>query len=212
MRKLYEIFRYAALDQNGALSQLLGMFPVIVLATSLKNGLVMGVFITLVLVLTSLTLSLLRNVLTESTRLCVSVLLIATESCALGLLMQGFFPSLFSGMQIFFEFLCVVGIIFARGEMYARFQAPKKALADALGTGAGFSAVLVILGFVRELLGGGTLFAGTPLSVSLPLIKPMAVFLHPAGGLILTGFLAALFHKKRKKMVANIENREEKDQ
>lgn len=210
MKKLFEIFRYAALDQNGILVQLLGMYPAVVLATSARDGFVMGFFVSLVLFLTSFFLSLLRNHLTEGVRLCIAVLLIATESTVLGLLMQAFFPSLFSRFQIFFEMLCVTGIIFARGEMYARFQTPKKAVADALGTGIGFAAVLVVIGFFRELVGSGTLFSGTPLQITLPFIKPMSFFLHPAGGLILIGFLVAIFHCLRRKNETNPEKKEDK--
>ncbi len=203
MKRLFATLRYAALDQNGILVQLLGLFPAVVLSTRGKDGLIMGLFITLVLIFTSFFTSLFRKAFTDGIRLLVIVLISSTVSTVLSLVTKALLPTLFSQMQIFFEMLCVTGIIFARSEIYARFKPAAKSVFDALGTGIGVTAVLFILGLLREFFGAGTLFSGTPLQIKISLLPKMDLFLRPAGGLLMLGVLVAIFrviNEKIKKM------------
>lgn len=208
MKKFLSLLRYSALDQNALLVQLLGLYPAVVLTTSGKGGFIMGFFVTLVLILTGCFMSLLRPLLSEHTRLCVAMLLIATESTALSLLAQAYFPGLFSKYSVFFEMLCVCSIILARSETFSRHAPLVKSFWDALGTGVGYTAVLFILGLTREFLGAGTLFSSTPFAIQFSFFSPIKVFLHPAGSLLLLGFLTAAFQSIRRKNEAAKEKKE----
>ena len=199
MKNLLNIFRFASLDQNGILIQLLGLYPAVVLCVSGKEGLVMGFFVTLLLLVTCFLFSLIRPLVSENVRLIVLALLVGTQCAALSLFVKAYFPAFFSAHQIFFEMLCVTGLVFARGDTYARFNSPIKSLFDALGTGVGYTAVLILLGLIREFFGAGTLFDGTFLKVSFSLFPPMGVLIQPAGGLILLGFFVALYQAMRRK-------------
>ena len=206
MKKLFSIFRYAALDQNGIVVQLLGLYPAVVLATSGKEGLIMGLFITLLLSVSGFLFSLFRHLMTEGVRLCVLALIVGTQCAAISLFMKAYFPTFFSTHQIFFEMLCVTGLVFARGESFTRYHNAVKSFADSFGTGIGYTAILFVLGLLREFLGQGTLFTGSIFQFHFSFFKPLPLLLEPAGGLLVLGALVAIFGKVRRM----IQKKEEK--
>lgn len=181
-------YRQIALDglwhNNPGLVQLLGLCPLLAVTTSTVNGLGLGLATTAVLALSNLAVSLLRGVLRPEIRIPTYVLIIASLVTAVELAMNAWFHELFRVLGIFIPLIVTNCAIIGRAEAFASRNSPAPALADGLMMGAGFTAVLVVLGSARELLGQGTLLSGAHMMFG----GEADLTIHVADG----GFLLAL--------------------
>ncbi|MFY9975327.1 MAG: electron transport complex subunit E [Chromatiaceae bacterium] len=187
---------------NQALVALLGLCPLLATTTSASNGLGMGLATTTVLALSSMTVSLIRNVVRPEVRLPVFVLVIASFVTAVELTMQAYFYELYLVLGLFIPLIVTNCTIIGRAEAFASKNPVDKALVDALAMGIGFTLVLTTLGGIRELMGQGTLFHqahllfGEPahgLTLTLgPEFKGALVAILPPGAFIGLGLLIAL--------------------
>jgi electron transport complex protein RnfE len=143
---------------NQALVALLGLCPMLATTTSATNGLGMGLATTLVLVLSNVTISLIRNLVRPEVRLPVFVLVIASFVTAVELGMQAWFYELHKVLGLFIPLIVTNCAIIGRAEAFASKSPVDRALVDGLSMGVGFTLVLMTLGGLRELAGQGTLF------------------------------------------------------
>jgi electron transport complex protein RnfE len=146
--------------QNTGLVVLLGLCPLLAVTSTLINGLALGLATTLTLMLSNLSVSLLRGLLKPEIRIPAFVLIIASVVTVIELLMHAFFYDLYRVLGIFIPLIVTNCAIIGRAEAFASRNAPLPSLADGLATGLGFCLTLVLLGALRELSGRGTLFAG----------------------------------------------------
>jgi len=157
-------FRQIALDglwkNNPGLVQLLGLCPLLAVTTSTVNGLGLGIATTAVLALSNLSVSLLRGVVRPEIRIPTYVIIIASLVTAVELAINAWFHELYRVLGIFIPLIVTNCAIIGRAEAFASRHPPSQALVDGLMMGAGFTAVLVVLGSARELLGQGTLLSG----------------------------------------------------
>ncbi|MEA3274543.1 MAG: electron transport complex subunit E [Pseudomonadota bacterium] len=187
---------------NQALVALLGLCPLLATTTSATNGLGMGLATTCVLVLSNVTISLIRNLVRPEVRLPVFVLVIASFVTAVELTMKAFFFELYNVLGLFIPLIVTNCAIIGRAEAFASKNKLDRSLADGLAMGMGFTLVLMTLGGVRELLGQGTLFyqadlllgeaaKGLALSVG-PDFQGALLAILPPGAFIGLGLLIAL--------------------
>lgn len=148
-------------NQNPGLIQFLGICPLLAVSNSVVNGIGLGAATIFVLVTSNLTVSLLRPVIPDAVRLPVFVLVIASLVTCAEIVTQAWFFELWLSLGIFIPLIVTNCVILARAESFASRQPPLASLIDGLAQGAGFALVLIVLGGMRELLGHGTLFAGT---------------------------------------------------
>jgi electron transport complex protein RnfE len=153
------IIRNGLWHNNPALVQILGLCPLLAVSSTVVNALGLGLATTLTLVLTNLTVSLIRNQVTSEIRIPVFVMLIAAIVTAIELAMNAYFHELYLILGIFIPLIVTNCNILARAEAFASKNAPLPAVLDGLFMGLGFTAVLVALGAMREVLGKGTLFS-----------------------------------------------------
>jgi electron transport complex protein RnfE len=144
---------------NTSLVQLLGLCPTLAITTTLINGIGLGIATTVVLIASNITVSLIRNIVSPEVRLPVFVVVIASFVTAIDLLMKAFYYDLYLVLGIYIPLIVTNCIIIGRAEAFASKQTINRALLDGLMMGIGFTAALVILGGLRELLGYGTLFS-----------------------------------------------------
>ena len=150
-------------NNNAGLVQLLGLCPLLAVSNTLINALGLGLATTLVLVASNGTVSLTRRWVRDEVRIPVFVLIIASFVTAVELAMQAWFHDLHRILGIFIPLIVTNCVIIGRAEAFASRNRVGLALVDGLATGAGFTAVLVVLGGMREVLGQGTLLAGAHL-------------------------------------------------
>jgi len=156
----YNELTYNGLWKNNvALVQVLGLCPLLAVTTTTVNGIGLGIATTLTLVLSNITVSLIRHSVRPEIRIPVFVLIIASFVTAIELAMNAFFYDLYKILGIFIPLIVTNCAILGRAEAFASKNAMVPSFIDGLMMGVGFSAILVLLGAIRELLGQGTLFA-----------------------------------------------------
>ncbi len=150
------IIRNGLWGNNPALIQLLGLCPMLAVSNTTINALGMGLATTLTLLSTNLIISLTRHWVRPEIRIPVFVLIIAAVVTAIELFMNAFFHQLYLILGVFIPLITTNCIIIARAESFAFKNNPLDSSLDGLFMGLGFTAVLVVLGAIRELIGFGT--------------------------------------------------------
>lgn len=145
-------------NNNPALVQILGLCPLLAVTNTVINGLGLGLATLLTLVLSNVTVSLIRHSVRPEIRIPVFVLVIASIVTAIELAMNAFFHELYKILGIFIPLIVTNCSIIARAEAFASKNAVVPSFIDGFTMGLGFTAVLVTLGAMREALGQGTLF------------------------------------------------------
>jgi electron transport complex protein RnfE len=143
---------------NPGLIQFLGICPLLAVSNSLVNGLGLGIATTVVLILSNLSVSLLKPWIHPDVRLPAYVLIIASLVTVIELTTQAWFYDLWLSLGIFLPLIVTNCVILARAESFASRQPAIAALVDGAAHGLGFAIVLVALGAVRELIGTGGIF------------------------------------------------------
>lgn len=160
MNKLYStIIRDGLWKNNPALVQLLGLCPLLAVTNTTINGLGLGLATILTLVASNGLVSLLRKHIPDEARLPVFMLIIASIVTIIELSMNAWFHELYVILGIFIPLIVTNCAITGRAEAFASRNPVGPALVDGLMMGLGFTAVLVLLGSMRELIGQGTLFS-----------------------------------------------------
>lgn len=205
------IVKNGIITQNPTFRLVLGMCPTLAVTTSAFNGLGMGLAATLVLICSNALVSLLRKVIPDKVRIPAYVLIIATFVTMLEMLLKKFVPTLYSALGIYLPLIVVNCIILARAEAFASMNKVGDSILDGLGMGLGFTCALTLIGFVRELLGAGTIFKGSLGSVEFGLTLgnlpnySLGIFVLPAGGFLTLGIIMAIINYIGQK------NKEKKD-
>lgn len=159
MNAYYQIVKEGLWKNNPALVQLLGLCPLLAVTNTVINGLGLGLATILTLVASNGLISLLRNQIPDEARLPVFVMIIASIVTIIELSMNAWFYDLYIILGIFIPLIVTNCSIIGRAEAFAARNSVGPALLDGLMMGIGFTAVLVVLGGMRELIGQGTLFS-----------------------------------------------------
>jgi electron transport complex protein RnfE len=159
MNPYYLIVKEGLWKNNPALVQLLGLCPLLAVTNTVINGLGLGLATILTLVASNGLISLLRNQIPDEARLPVFVMIIASIVTVIELSMNAWFHDLYIILGIFIPLIVTNCSIIGRAEAFAARNSVGPALLDGLMMGIGFTAVLVVLGGMRELIGQGTLFS-----------------------------------------------------
>jgi Na+-translocating ferredoxin:NAD+ oxidoreductase subunit E len=199
---LADLAKQGLWKNNPALVQILGLCPTLAVTTSATNALGLGLATAIVLMMSNLAISLVRNWVPNEIRIPVYVMIIAALVTCVQLLMNAYFYDLYQALGIFIALIVTNCIIIGRAEAFANRNPPLLALFDGLMMGIGFTLVLLVLGGVREVLGQGTLFAGAeqllgPWAASLKIVLFQAdagflLAILPPGAFLALGFIIAI--------------------
>ena len=185
--------------ENPTFRLILGTCPVLAVTTSAVNGFGMGVSATAVLICSNIVISLIRNYIPATVRIPAFITVIAGFVTIVDLILHAYAPSLYSALGIFIPLIVVNCIILARAEMFASKNGALKSAADGLGMGLGFTAALIIIGSLREIIGNGTWFG---IVVTQRLFTPAALLLLPPGGFMAYGAAMGVINKIAKNKAA----------
>ena len=195
------------LTKNPVLVQLLGMCSTLAITTSLFNGLGMGVSVTIILICSNVLISALRKVIPSQIRIAAYIVIIAGFVTVVDLLLQAYLPDLAASLGVFIPLIVVNCIILGRAESFASRNGVLASAADGLCQGIGYTAALVVMCVIRELLGSGT-FGGGILNGGegiriIPEGYPAMQMVMPVGGFLTLGVVIAGFqywmHRSDKK-------------
>lgn len=186
---------------NPALTQLLGLCPLLAVTGSVVNALGLGIATMAVLVGSNLVVSLIRNTVSDAVRLPVFVIIIASFTTCTELLMQAYTFELYQILGIFIPLIVTNCAILGRADAFASRNPIIPSIVDGVMMGLGFALVLVSVGMIREILGAGTLFSNmhllfgdVALNWELTLFSDYGGFLVavlPPGAFLAAGFLIA---------------------
>jgi electron transport complex protein RnfE len=187
---------------NPAMVQLLGLCPLLAVSGTVVNAMGLGLATTMVLILSNASVSLIRNVVSDTVRLPTFVMIIASAVTCIELLMQAFAYELFLILGIFLPLITTNCVILGRADGFAAKNALGPSMYDGFIMGVGFACVLIVLGGLRELSGTGALFDNMDLLfgpdaanwkiVVFPNYQPFLLAILPPGAFIFTGLIIAL--------------------
>ena len=202
---------------NPAFVQLLGLCPLLAVSNTVINGLGLGLATTLTLVASNVMVSMIRHWVRPEIRIPAFVLIIASTVTIIELSMNAWFHELYNILGIFIPLIVTNCAIIARAEAFASKNTVPSSFIDGLFMGLGFTAVLVTLGAMREVIGFGTLFQQAHLmfgeaarGFSITLFENYRGYLLailPPGAFIGLGFLIAgknILDKKRQAQEKNL--------
>lgn len=188
------------IKQNPVLVLLLGTCPTLAVTTAASNAIGMGVAATIVLVCSNAVISLLRKFIPDTVRIPAYITVIAGFVTLVQMLVKAYAPSIDQSLGIYLPLIVVNCIILGRAEAFASKNKLIPSILDGLGMGIGFTAAMLCMGIIRELLGTGTVFGYGVMPDSF---TPILVFVLPAGGFFVFGMLIAIANKLKNKKTAS---------
>jgi electron transport complex protein RnfE len=145
--------------ENPGLVQLLGLCPLLAVTSTFVNGLGLGIATLAVLSCSNVLVSATRRFIHREIRIPIYVLIIASLVTCIELIFKAWFPALDRSLGIFIPLIVTNCAIVARAEVFASRNPIGASLLDGISMGAGFALLLMVIGFFRELVGQGSVFA-----------------------------------------------------
>lgn len=187
MKKYREILLDPLFNNNPIALQILGICSALAVTSKLETSLVMSLAVLFVVSFSNLSVSLIRNHIPNSIRILVEMTIIASLVIIADQLIKAFAYDVSKQLSVYVGLIITNCIIMGRAEAYALQNPPLRSFIDGIGNALGYSFVLIVVGFVRELFGSGKLlnFTILPLSTDggwyvsngLMLLAPSAFFL-----------------------------------
>lgn len=184
---------------NMAFAQLLGLCPLLAVTTTLVAGLALGIASAAVIVVASTMMAALRRLVTPRARLPLALLILTALVTVVDLVTAAVLFDLHGVLGLFVPLIVVNSGLLAHARNVASERGVAFTFLSALSTGLGFMFAFIVLGSLRELVGHGTLLAGTEmlggggseLTLALP-FSGMLVAVLPPGAFFAMGLLLAL--------------------
>ena len=180
------------LSENPTFVLMLGMCPTLAVTTSAVNGLGMGLTTMVVLAMSNMFISLLRNIIPDKVRIPAFIVVIASFVTVVELLLKAYIPFLYDALGLYIPLIVVNCIILGRAEAYASKNGIVLSLFDGIGMGLGFTMALTIIGAVRELIGAGEVFGYAVMPESY---VPCSIFVLAPGAFFVLAALTAIQNK-----------------
>lgn len=188
---------------NPALVQVLGLCPLLAVSASVVNAAGLGLATLLVLTSSNIAVSLIRHHISDTIRLPAFVMIIASLTTCIELLMKAYTYELYQILGIFIPLIVTNCAVLGRAEAFASKNNIIPAALDGFMMGLGFTLVLICVGAIREVLGSGTLFNNMHLllggmgenwkiDVLGENYPGMILAVLPPGAFIVVGFLMAI--------------------
>ena len=199
-RSYLKEFTKGIVKENPVLCLVLGTCPTLAVTTSASNAIGMGVAATLVLICSNAVISALRKFIPDKVRIPAYITIIAGFVTVVQMLVKAFAPAINDSLGIFLPLIVVNCIILGRAEMFAGKNPVVPSILDGLGMGVGFTAALLLMGAIRELLGSGSIFGVQLLPVQI------LIFILPPGGFFVFGMLIMLANKLNTRAGRKVKN------
>lgn len=143
-------------NNNPIALQILGICSALAVTTSVANALVMCIALTLVTAFSSFFISIIRNKIPSSIRIIVQMVIIASLVIVVDQILQAFAYEISRSLSVFVGLIITNCIVMGRAEAFAMSNPPIPSFLDGIGNGLGYSAVLIFVASIRELLGAGS--------------------------------------------------------
>ena len=162
-------------DNNPITVQVLGICSALAVTTLVYPSVVMAIAVIFVIAFSALFTSLLRKSIPKQVRMIVQLVIIATLVTVVELALKALNYEVYKQLSVFIGLIITNCIVMGRLEAFSMANKPWQSFLDGIGNGLGYGAILIIVALIRELLGKGTLFAGSPLAWKI--IGPSSEFM-----------------------------------
>ncbi|WP_111429179.1 NADH:ubiquinone reductase (Na(+)-transporting) subunit D [Rhodobacteraceae bacterium DSL-40] len=148
-------------DNNPITLQVLGICSALAVTSSLQVAAVMALAVTTVTAFSSFFISMLRNQIPSAIRIIVQMVIIASLVIVVDQILKAYFYDISKTLSVFVGLIITNCIVMGRAEAFAMKNPPVASFIDGIGNGLGYSLILMLVGFIRELFGSGSLFGVT---------------------------------------------------
>ncbi|OGS21536.1 MAG: hypothetical protein A2252_07265 [Elusimicrobia bacterium RIFOXYA2_FULL_39_19] len=172
-------------QRNPIIVLIAGLCPVLAISTTVSNAFSMSIIVLCVLLLSDVTIRLVRQFFKIELMYFLHVLILSFYVTIVDLFLKGFYIEISNNLGIFIPLIAVNCLFFEQYENSRKQPSFLLSLFSAIGSGIGFALIMIFVSFLRELLGSGKVFEVTVFS------KPPAIFSLAPGGFIVIGFITA---------------------
>ena len=178
--------------ENPILVIMLGLCAALACSTSATDALGMGVAFSFVMLGSNIVVATIRRLAPSQIRIPVFITVISTFVTIVDYALKAYFPALSQSLGVFVPLIVVNCIVMARAEAFSSKNTVMASLMDGIGMGIGFTAIITLIGAIREVIGNGSLFGHQVMSAQY---QPFMIFILPPGAFLVIGFLMALHRK-----------------
>ncbi|MCQ2057787.1 MAG: NADH:ubiquinone reductase (Na(+)-transporting) subunit D [Bacteroidaceae bacterium] len=143
---------------NPVVVQILGICSALAVTSQLKPAIVMGLSVTVIVAMSNVIISLLRNTIPNRIRIIVQLVVVAALVTIVSEILKAFAYDVSVQLSVYIGLIITNCILMGRLEAFAMQNGPWESFLDGIGNGLGYAFILIVVAFVRELFGSGKLF------------------------------------------------------
>lgn len=198
-----EVLFNPILANNPIALQILGICSALAVTSNLNTALVMSIALTLVTAFSNLFISMIRQQIPSSIRMIVQMVIIASLVILVDQILRAYAFNVAKQLSVFVGLIITNCIVMGRAEGFAMQNPPLLSFLDGIGNGLGYSAMLILLGVIRELFGAGKLFGIDiiPLAKDGGWYEPNGLLLLPPSAFFLIGLIIWALRQWKKKQI-----------
>lgn len=191
MSKLTDTLTTPIFKENPIALQILGICSALAVTSSMTVTVVMCIALTAVTAFSNLSISVIRNHIPNNIRIIVQMIIIASLVIVVDQILKAVAYDISKQLSVFVGLIITNCIVMGRAEAFAMKNPPFESFMDGIGNGLGYSVILLIVGFIRELFGAGKLFGIEilPLVTEGGWYNPNGMLLLPPSAFFIIGLL-----------------------
>ncbi len=186
--------------ENPVIVQVLGICSALAVTVKLQPAVVMAISVTVVIMMSNLIISLLRNTIPPRIRIIVQLVVVSFLVIIVDQVLKAFAYDVSKQLSVYVGLIITNCIVMGRLEAFAMSNKPWPSVLDGLGNGLGYGIILIVIGFIRELFGSGTLW---DIRIMPEGYIPNGLMVMPAMALILLGIIIWVHRSRNKELVEN---------
>ena len=158
MTKTKELLFDPVINNNPIALQVLGICSALAVTSSMSVALVMSLAVIAVTAFSSMFVAMIRSQIPSSIRIIVQMTIIASLVIVVDQILKAFAYEISKQLSVFVGLIITNCIVMGRAEAFAMKNGPIDSFLDGIGNGLGYGAILMVVGFIRELFGSGSVF------------------------------------------------------
>ncbi len=202
--KNFKFFTAPLADNNPITVQVLGICSALAVTVKLKPAIVMALSVTIVVAVSNVVIAAMRKYIPDRIRIIVQLVVAATMVILVDQFLKAFVFDVSKQLSVFVGLIITNCILMGRLEAFAMANKPWPSFIDGLGNGAGYGIILIIVAFLRELLGSGTIY-GYPVMEKLGVYnggyENNGMVILPPMALILVGLIIWVHRSRNKSLI-----------
>lgn len=178
-------------NNNPIALQVLGICSALAVTTKLDTAITMSIALTVVTAFSNLSISLIRNHIPHTIRMIVQMTIVASLVIVVDQVLRAYMFDISKRLSVFVGLIITNCIVMGRAEGFAMQNGPRASFLDGVGNGLGYSLILLVVGFFRELFGSGSLLGRQVLALKRDggWYEPNGLFLVAPSAFFIIGLL-----------------------